>query len=66
MANFVDCSSAAGVKAYCAWQNGTIQNHQDGKCCTPLAIYDRGKRWLQRRDLANRGATIKQLTARMN
>ncbi|GFT47358.1 uncharacterized protein TNCV_3749311 [Trichonephila clavipes] len=42
-AEFVNCSCAAVVKVYRAWQNGTVQNQRRGKCGAPLAIDDRGE-----------------------
>ncbi|GBN94739.1 hypothetical protein AVEN_160913-1 [Araneus ventricosus] len=65
-ANFVNCSRAAVVKAYRAWQYGTIQNQQCGTCGAPRAIDDRGERRLRRCIRANRRATVEQLTAQMN
>ncbi|GBM42397.1 hypothetical protein AVEN_130275-1 [Araneus ventricosus] len=62
-ANFVNCSRAAMVKIYRAWQYGTIQNQRRGTCGAPRAIYDRRLRRCVR---ANRRATIEQLTAQMN
>ncbi|GFY00896.1 transposable element Tcb1 transposase [Trichonephila clavipes] len=47
-AEFVNCSRAAVVKVYRAWQNGTVQNQQRGKCGAPRAIDDRGERRLRR------------------
>ncbi|GBL57127.1 hypothetical protein AVEN_187229-1 [Araneus ventricosus] len=66
MANFVNCSRAAVVKVYCAWQYGTIQNQRRGTCGAPWAIDDRGERRLRRCIRANRRATVEQLTAQMN
>ncbi|GBN36413.1 hypothetical protein AVEN_167235-1 [Araneus ventricosus] len=65
-ANFVNCSRAAVVKVYRAWQYGTIQNQRRGKCGAPRAIVDRGERRLRRCVRANRRATVEQLTAQMN
>ncbi|GBM31547.1 hypothetical protein AVEN_247242-1 [Araneus ventricosus] len=65
-ANFVNCSSAAVVKVYCAWQYGTIQNQRCGTCGAPRAIDDRGEGRLRRCVRANRRATVEQLTAQMN
>ncbi|GBO33760.1 hypothetical protein AVEN_145054-1 [Araneus ventricosus] len=36
--NFVNCSRAAVVKVYRAWQYGTIQNQRCGTCGEPRAI----------------------------
>ncbi|GBN83878.1 hypothetical protein AVEN_267935-1 [Araneus ventricosus] len=66
MANFMNCSRAAVVKVYHAWQYGIIQNQRRGTCGAPRAINDRGERRLQRCVLANRRATVEQLTAHMN
>ncbi|GBL75225.1 hypothetical protein AVEN_194459-1 [Araneus ventricosus] len=63
-ANFVNCSRAAVVKVYCAWQYGTIQNQRRGTCGAPWAID--GERRLWRCVRANRRATVEQLTAQMN
>ncbi|GBO09668.1 hypothetical protein AVEN_69939-1 [Araneus ventricosus] len=66
-ANFVNCSRAAVVKVYRAWQYGTIQNQRRGTCGAPRAIDDyRGERGLRRCVRANRRATVEQLTAQMN
>ncbi|GBN71072.1 hypothetical protein AVEN_10551-1 [Araneus ventricosus] len=65
-ANFVNCSRAALVKVYRAWQYGTIQNQLRGTCGAPRAIDDRGERRLRRCVRANRRATVEQLTAQMN
>ncbi|GBM37132.1 hypothetical protein AVEN_176847-1, partial [Araneus ventricosus] len=65
-ANFVNCSRAAVVKVYRAWQYGTIQNQRRGTCGAPRAIDDRGERRLRRCVRANRRATVEQLTAHMN
>ncbi|GBN92122.1 hypothetical protein AVEN_80942-1 [Araneus ventricosus] len=65
-ANFVNCSRAAVVKVYRAWQYGTIQNQRRGTCGAPRAIDDRGERRLRRYVRANRRATVEQLTAQMN
>ncbi|GBL86576.1 hypothetical protein AVEN_194831-1 [Araneus ventricosus] len=65
-ANFVNCSRAAVVKVYRAWQYGTIQNQRRGTCGAPRAIDDRGERRLRRCVRANRRATVEQLTAQMN
>ena len=65
-ANFVNCSRAAVVKVFRAWQNGTIQNQRRGKCGAPRAIDGRGERRLRRCVLKNRRATVEQLTAQMN
>ncbi|GBN57732.1 hypothetical protein AVEN_130996-1, partial [Araneus ventricosus] len=64
--NFVNCSRAAVVKVYRAWQYGTIQNQRRGTCGAPRAIDDRGERRLRRFVRANRRATVEQLTAQMN
>ncbi|GBO26819.1 hypothetical protein AVEN_245234-1 [Araneus ventricosus] len=63
MANFVNCSPAAVVKEYRAWQYGTIQNQRRGTCGAPRAIDERR---LRRCGQANRRATVEQLTAQMN
>ncbi|GBL93184.1 hypothetical protein AVEN_46362-1 [Araneus ventricosus] len=63
-ANFVNCSRAAVVKVYRAWQYGTIQNQRRGTCGAPRAIDDRGERRLRRCVRAN--TTVEQLTAQMN
>ncbi|GBN22193.1 hypothetical protein AVEN_96817-1 [Araneus ventricosus] len=65
-ANFVNCSRAAVVKVYRAWQYGTVQNQRRGTCGAPLAIDDRCERRLRRCVWANRRATVEQLTAQMN
>ncbi|GBN95505.1 hypothetical protein AVEN_139162-1 [Araneus ventricosus] len=65
-ANFVNCSRAAVVKVYHAWQYGTIQNQRRGTCGAPRAIDDRRERRLRRCVRANRRATVEQLTAQMN
>ncbi|KFM59137.1 Transposable element Tcb1 transposase, partial [Stegodyphus mimosarum] len=65
-AEFVNCSRAAVVKVYRAWQNGTVQNQQRGKCGAPRAIDDRGERRLRRCVRADRRATVEQLTTKMN
>ncbi|GBN29442.1 hypothetical protein AVEN_81884-1 [Araneus ventricosus] len=65
-ANLVNCSRAAVVKVYRAWQYGTIQNQRRGTCGAPRAIDDRGERRLRRCVRANRRATVEQLTAQMN
>ncbi|GBM03094.1 hypothetical protein AVEN_64744-1, partial [Araneus ventricosus] len=65
-ANFVNCSRAAVVKVYRAWQYGTIQNQRRGTCGAPRAVDDRGERRLRRCVRANRRATVEQLTAQMN
>ncbi|GFY19621.1 transposable element Tcb1 transposase [Trichonephila clavipes] len=65
-AEFVNCSHAAGVKVYRAWQNGTVQNQGRGKCGAPRAIDDRGERRLRRCVRADRRATVEQLTTKMN
>ncbi|GBN76232.1 hypothetical protein AVEN_264024-1 [Araneus ventricosus] len=56
-ANFVNCSRAAVVKVYRAWQYGTIQNQRRGTCGAPRDIDDRGERRLRRCVRANRRAT---------
>ncbi|GBM52144.1 hypothetical protein AVEN_265621-1 [Araneus ventricosus] len=56
-ANFVNCSHAAVVKVYHAWQYGTIQNQRRGTCGAPRAIDDSGERRLRRCVRANRCAT---------
>ncbi|GBM98063.1 hypothetical protein AVEN_121490-1 [Araneus ventricosus] len=55
--NFVNCSRAAVVKVYRAWQYGTIQNQRRGTCGAPRAIDDRGEQRLWRCIRANRRAT---------
>ncbi|GBN57804.1 hypothetical protein AVEN_94624-1, partial [Araneus ventricosus] len=65
-ANFVNCSRAAVVKVYRAWQYGTIQNQRRGTCGAPRAIDDRGERRLRRCVRVNRRTTVEQLTAHMN
>ncbi|GBO03171.1 hypothetical protein AVEN_201717-1 [Araneus ventricosus] len=65
-ANFVNCSRAAVVKVYRAWQYGTIQNQRRGTCGAPRAIDERGERKLRRCVRANRRATVEQLTTQMN
>ncbi|GFW85413.1 transposable element Tcb2 transposase [Trichonephila clavipes] len=65
-AEFVNCSHAAVVKVYRAWQNGTVQNQGRGKCGAPRAIDDRGERRLRRCVRADRRATVEQLTTKMN
>ncbi|GBM82646.1 hypothetical protein AVEN_184345-1 [Araneus ventricosus] len=60
-ANFVNCSRAAVVKVYRAWQYGTIQNQRRGTCGAPRAIDGRGERRLRRCVRANRRATVEQL-----
>ncbi|GFV19463.1 transposable element Tcb1 transposase [Trichonephila clavipes] len=65
-AEFVNCSRAAVVKVYRAWQNGTVQNQRRGKCGAPRAIDDRGERRLRRCVRADRWATVEQLTTKMN
>ncbi|KFM65613.1 Transposable element Tcb1 transposase, partial [Stegodyphus mimosarum] len=65
-AEFVNCSRAAVVKVYRAWQNGTVQNQRRGKCGAPRAIDDRGERRLRRCLRADRRATVEQLTTKMN
>ncbi|GFT81330.1 transposable element Tcb1 transposase [Trichonephila clavipes] len=65
-AEFVNCSRAAVVKVYRAWQNGTVQNQRRGKCDAPRAIDDRGERRLRRCVRADRRATVQQLTTKMN
>ncbi|GFU67693.1 transposable element Tcb1 transposase [Trichonephila clavipes] len=65
-AEFVNCSRAAVVKVYRAWQNGTVQNQRRGKCGAPRAIDDRGERRLRRCVRADRRATVEQLTPKMN
>ncbi|GBO29083.1 hypothetical protein AVEN_184010-1 [Araneus ventricosus] len=65
-ANFVNCSRAAVVKVYRAWQYGTIQNQRRGTCVAPRAIDDRAKRRLRRNVRANRCTTVEQLTTHMN
>ncbi len=65
-ASFVNCSRAAVVKVYCAWQNKTIQNQRRGKCGAPRAIDDRGQRRLRRCLRTNRRTTLEQLTTLMN
>ncbi|GBM26285.1 hypothetical protein AVEN_66523-1 [Araneus ventricosus] len=65
-ANFVNCSRAALVIVYRAWQYGTIQNQRRGTCGAPRAIEGRGERRLRRCVLTNRRATVEQLTAQMN
>ncbi|GBL92579.1 hypothetical protein AVEN_83887-1 [Araneus ventricosus] len=65
-ANFVNCTRAAVVKVYRAWQYGTIQNQRRGTCGASRAIDDRGERRLRRCVRANRRATVEQLTAQMN
>ncbi|GBN81934.1 hypothetical protein AVEN_158770-1 [Araneus ventricosus] len=66
MANFLNCSCAAVVKVYRAWQYDTMQNQRRGTCGAPQAIDDRGERRLRRCVRANRRATVEQLTAQMN
>ncbi|GBM38689.1 hypothetical protein AVEN_54727-1 [Araneus ventricosus] len=56
-ANFVNCSRAALLKVYRAWQYGTIQNQRHGTCGAPRATDDRGERRLRRCVWANRRAT---------
>nr|XP_042903078.1 uncharacterized protein LOC122270306 [Parasteatoda tepidariorum] len=65
-ANFVNCSSAAVVKVYHVWQNGTLQNTQRGTCGAPQVIDDRCERRLRRCVQANRRETVEQLTSQMN
>ncbi|GFV70961.1 transposable element Tcb1 transposase [Trichonephila clavipes] len=65
-AEFVNCSHAAVVKVYRAWQNGTVQSQGRGKCGAPRAIDDRGERRLRRCVRADRRATVEQLTTKMN
>ncbi|KFM73508.1 Transposable element Tcb1 transposase, partial [Stegodyphus mimosarum] len=65
-AEFVNCSRAAVVKVYRAWQKGTVQNQRRGKCGAPRAIDDRGERRLRRCVRADRRATVEQLTTKMN
>ncbi|GFT13555.1 transposable element Tcb1 transposase [Trichonephila clavipes] len=65
-AEFVNCSHAAVVKVYRAWQNETVQNQGRGKCGAPRAIDDRGERRLRRCVRADRRATVEQLTTKMN
>ncbi|GFT99601.1 uncharacterized protein TNCV_114801 [Trichonephila clavipes] len=65
-AEFVNCSHAAVIKVYRAWQNGTVQNQGRGKCGAPRAIDDRGERRLRRCVRADRRATVEQLTTKMN
>ncbi|GBM61576.1 hypothetical protein AVEN_96170-1 [Araneus ventricosus] len=65
-ANFVNCSRAAVLKVYRAWQYGTIQNQRRGTSGAPRAIDDRDERRLRRCVRANRRATVEQLTAQMN
>ncbi|GFX88378.1 transposable element Tcb1 transposase [Trichonephila clavipes] len=62
-AEFVNCSHAAVVKVYRAWQNGTVQNQGRG---APRAIDDIGVRRLRRCVRADRRATVEQLTTKMN
>nr|XP_042895018.1 uncharacterized protein LOC122268773 [Parasteatoda tepidariorum] len=64
--DFVNCSRAAVVKVYRAWQNGTIQNKRRGTCGAPRAKDSRGERRLRRCVQTNRRATVEQLTVRMN
>ena len=66
MANFVNCLCVAMIKVYHAWQNGTIQYQQHGKCGAPRVIDDRGELQLRRCVRANRRATVEQLTTQMN
>ncbi|GBN00226.1 hypothetical protein AVEN_38742-1 [Araneus ventricosus] len=65
-ANFVNCSCAAMVKVYRAWQYDTIKNQRRGTCGAPRATDGRGERRLRRCVRANRRATVEQLTAHMN
>ncbi|GFW53694.1 transposable element Tcb1 transposase [Trichonephila clavipes] len=68
-AEFVNCSRAAVVKVYRAWQNGTVQNQlflYDVANFAPRAIDDRGERRLRRCVRADRRATVEQLTPKMN
>ncbi|GFX00420.1 transposable element Tcb1 transposase [Trichonephila clavipes] len=65
-AEFVNCSHAAVVKVYRAWQNGTVQNQRRSKCGAPRAIDDRGERRLRRCVRADRRATVEQLTTKMS
>ncbi|XP_071043049.1 uncharacterized protein [Parasteatoda tepidariorum] len=65
-ANFVNCSRAAVVKVYHAWQNGITQNQRRGTCGAPRTIDDRGERRLRRCVRVNRRATVEQLSAQMN
>ncbi|XP_042903242.1 uncharacterized protein [Parasteatoda tepidariorum] len=64
--DFVNCSRAAVVKVYRAWQNGTIQNKRRGTCGAPRAKDGRGKRRLRKCVETNRRATVEQLTVQMN
>ncbi|GBN13624.1 hypothetical protein AVEN_141347-1 [Araneus ventricosus] len=64
--NFVNCSRAAVVKLYRAWQYGTIQNQRRVACGAPRAIDDRGERRLRRCIRANKRATVEPLSAQMN
>ncbi|XP_015911795.2 uncharacterized protein [Parasteatoda tepidariorum] len=64
--DFVNCSRAAVVKVYRAWQNGTIQNKWRGTCGAPRAKDGTGERKLRRCVQTNRRATVEQLTAQMN
>ncbi|GBN59495.1 hypothetical protein AVEN_38791-1 [Araneus ventricosus] len=64
--NFLNCSRAAVVKVYRAWQYDTIQNQRRGTCSAPRTIDDRGERRLRRCVRANRRATVEQLTVQMN
>ncbi|GFY20127.1 transposable element Tcb1 transposase [Trichonephila clavipes] len=64
-AEFVNCSHAAVVKVYHAWQNGNVQNQGRGKCGAPRAIDDRGERRLRRCVREDRRATVLQLTTKM-
>ncbi|GFX81619.1 transposable element Tcb1 transposase [Trichonephila clavipes] len=65
-AEFVNCSRAAMVKVYRAWQNRTVQNQRRGKCGAPRAIDDRGERRLRRCVRTDRRATVEHLTTKMN
>ncbi|GBO01956.1 hypothetical protein AVEN_232315-1 [Araneus ventricosus] len=60
-ANFANCPRAAVVKAYRAWQHGTILNQRRGTCSAARPIEDRGERRIRRCVRANRRATVERL-----
>ena len=65
-AKFVKSSCTALVKAYRAWQNGTVQNQQCDEYGAPRTIEDRDERRLRRCFRANRHAIVEKMTAQMN